>query len=96
MSSIDLEARDYCGDIFSIAQSWILTLGSLCRDSIKLMDAQGQVVHSMEWESFSEATALQRTGSGSYIRVPEDKSVLDLLRDLGNYSFLLEALEVCE
>lgn len=64
------------------------------KDSIKLMDASGEVVQGISWESFDEATALKRVSSGAYTRVPEDAPVLDLLSSLGNFKIFLKAVEV--
>lgn len=64
------------------------------KDRFKLMDAEGNVVLAIAWESFEEATALKRTHLGKYIRVPEDLTVVDLLSNIGDYKIFLEALKV--
>ncbi|GMH37136.1 hypothetical protein BSKO_05009 [Bryopsis sp. KO-2023] len=64
------------------------------QDSIKLSNAEGNLIQEMEWESFDNGSALRRQHDGSYTMVPEDESVLNLLNSLGNYTFFLDALKI--
>ena len=69
-------------------------LACALRDEINLLDDNGARVSAVGWGESAIGTSIRRLQDGSYVTLAEDVNIIEVLRSMGEFEILIEALEV--